>query len=517
VNVNGSPDTGFNISATNPVSVASVSCVKVQPDGKIILAGGFTRLSLGVQRNNIARLNPDGSPDFGFYPKPNGYVRFVEIQPDGKILLSGSFHSLQPNGAPSPTTRNYVARLNPDGSLDTGFDPNPDFEVHCMVVQPDGKILLGGFFYSLQPNGAPNATSRYNIARVNSDGSLDTGFDPHVLGEVHSMALQTDGKILIGGLFIGLQPNGSATVTTRNYLARLNADGSLDPNFDPNPNSVVDSVTLQADGKILIGGEFYKFRPNGAASSVYRAYVARLHNDRATRSLSAPDATRVLWQRGGTSPEVSHVTFEYSTDGHSIWTPLGSGNRVGKSGDWETTGLALPSSGYLRARGRTGNGSGGSWFVETVVSYPETALQAWNQTWFGNQGGTGIAASDADPNNNAIPNLLEYALGGDPVGHTTSTSIMPRATVNPTTGRMELNFTRYPDRNDITFTLQTADDPAALWEGFASSVNGAPFTIGTAGYEVTETGDGVTRSVTISEMPAAGTTRRFMRVKVTVP
>jgi uncharacterized delta-60 repeat protein/uncharacterized repeat protein (TIGR01451 family) len=422
LNSDGSLDTGFD-----PNANAEVFSVAVQADGKILLGGNFTTLQPNgaptpAIRNNIARLNSDGSLDTGFNPNANGRVDSVAVQADGKILLSGNFTTLQPNGAATPTTRSHIARLNSDGSLDPGFDPNANAEVFSAAVQADGKILLGGFFTTFKPNGAASATTRNFIARVNSNGSLDTGFDPNAGGGfVFSVAVQADGKILLGGFFTTIQPNGAATPTTRSHIARLNSDGSLDPSFDPNANNPVYSVAVQADGKILLGGFFTTFKPNGAASATTRNFIARvnsngsldtgfdpnagggfvfsvavqgdgkillggtfstvggtarnhiarLNNDNAPQSLSAPDSTQVQWQRGGAAPEVSQVTFDQSTDGGATWSPLGAGTRVGTTSNWQLTGLSLPASGSLRASGRTTGGyeNGGSGLIQQVDDF----------------------------------------------------------------------------------------------------------------------------------------------------
>src|SRR5213076_1264349 len=76
----------------------------------------------------------------GFDPNANGLIRVVVLQPDGKILLGGDFTTLSPNGG-APVTRNRIARLNPDGTLDTAFNPNVTFGgVYSIVVQTGGKI-----------------------------------------------------------------------------------------------------------------------------------------------------------------------------------------------------------------------------------------------------------------------------------------------------------------------------------------------------------------------------------------
>ncbi len=101
-----------------------------------------------------------------------------------------------------------------------GFDPNANGAVRVVVVQLDGKILIGGDFTTLSPNGgAPVIRNR--IARLNPDGTLDALFDPNANGTVYSIAVQTDGKILVGGAFNGVNSIGGQM---RNRIARLDAD-----------------------------------------------------------------------------------------------------------------------------------------------------------------------------------------------------------------------------------------------------------------------------------------------------
>ena len=148
------------------------------------------------------------------------YVTATAVQPDGKTIIAGSFTSVL--GVP----RRNIARINADGTLDVGFNPKPYDSVFSLAVQADGKVLLGGFFTTLQPNGAVSATPRQSIARVNGDGTLDTGFDPQANSKVWSVAVQADGKVLLGGQFTTLQPNGAVSATPRQYIARVNGDRS---------------------------------------------------------------------------------------------------------------------------------------------------------------------------------------------------------------------------------------------------------------------------------------------------
>ncbi len=383
LNPDGTLDTGFNPNANN-----SVFCLAPQPDGKILLGGGFTSLqpngaASATTRNRIARLNSDGTLDASFNPNANSDIVCVHVQQDGKILLGGGFTTLQPNGAASPTTRNRVARVNADGTLDTGFDPNLNSFPYCMSAQPDGKILIAGFFTALQPNGAASPTTRNRVARVNTNGTLDAAFDPNVNGDVRSIVLQTNGKIVMGGNFSALQPNGAASATTRNQIARVHADGTLDMGFDPNAGLFVNGVAMQPDGKVLVHGNFATLQPNGAASPTARQSLARLLNESATQILTAPDANSLLWTRGGGAPEVSLVTFEQSLNGGASWTSLGAGTRVGTSGNWQLTGLSIPIGVpvSLRARGVIAGGAynGSIGLAETVIATqfnaPEIAVE----------------------------------------------------------------------------------------------------------------------------------------------
>ncbi|NET31230.1 MAG: HYR domain-containing protein [Cyanothece sp. SIO1E1] len=257
LNDDGSLDTSFD-----PGTGANqfVQTSTLQPDGKIIIGGAFTSYG-GTALNYIARLNADGSLDTSFDPGTgaDGVVIVAAIQPDGKIIIAGAFNSY--NG----TARNKIARLNADGSLDTSFDPGTgaDELILTAALQSDGKIIIGGRFTSY------DGRTRNHIARLNDDGSLDTSFGADADGEVRTTAIQSNGKIIIGGSFTSY--NG----TPRNRSARLNGDGSLDTSFDPGtgPNSDILITAIQPDGKVIIGGVFTSF--GGTA----RNFVARLNDD----------------------------------------------------------------------------------------------------------------------------------------------------------------------------------------------------------------------------------------------
>jgi uncharacterized delta-60 repeat protein len=242
LNSDGSLDTTFDV-GDGPDSY--ISKVKIQSDGKVVIIGGFANYD-GISRIKIARLNADGSLDTTFNPgtSTSSPIYDLAIQSDGKIVIGGFFTSY--NG----TTRNRLARINSDGSLDTSFDPGTgaSSSVSALAIQSDGKIVIGGFFTSY------NGTSRNYIARVNTDGSLDTGFDPGTGADssLRAIAIQGDGKIIISGYLTSY--NG----TSVNRLARLNTNGSLDTGFDTSDNlSSASVIKIKSDGKILLGGYGY--------------------------------------------------------------------------------------------------------------------------------------------------------------------------------------------------------------------------------------------------------------------
>ena len=232
----------------DPNANGAISLVVVQPDGKILIAGDFTALApnggAAVTRNLMARLNPDGTLDTAFNPNPSGGILSIAVQADGKILVGGSF------GIIGGQTRNRLARLDATTGLADSFDPHPVSDVYAVAVQSDGKILVGGVF-----NGANSigGAARNNIARLDPTTGLADSFDPNAQGIVQSITVQPDGKILVGGSFTGANSIGGAT---RNYIARLDPATGLADSFNPFANGGLRSIAVQADGKIVVGGQF---------------------------------------------------------------------------------------------------------------------------------------------------------------------------------------------------------------------------------------------------------------------
>lgn len=264
-------------SSYKPLINGEVYALALQPDNKLILAGSFDTVN-SVGRGRIARLNVDGSLDTAYDPNASAPVRTLVMQGD-KVIAGGDFVTFQPNGATATTARNYIARLNTNGTVDDAYNPTANGAVYAMVFQGDGKLVVGGAFTAFQPGATGTATTRNYMARLNSDGTLDTGFNPSTNGAVYAIALQpADGKPIIGGVFTGVRPNDLATYP-RNYIARLNTDGTLDSNFDPSANAPVNAIAASADGSILVGGDFTTFQPNSAAFRTTRTRLAILNSD----------------------------------------------------------------------------------------------------------------------------------------------------------------------------------------------------------------------------------------------
>jgi uncharacterized delta-60 repeat protein len=239
----------------------------IQSDGKIIIVGYFTTYN-GVSRNRIVRINTDGSLDTTFNPG-TGFdsVAFnIHLQADGKVIVTGYFTTY--NGV----SRNRIARINTDGSLDTTFNPGTGLSsgsFDYLKILNNGKILAGssGLY-------AYNGTPIGRMIRINSNGSLDTTFTPGVTTDntVFAVSEQTDGKLMVVGNFTTY--NGVSILRA----ARINPDGSLDTTFNPGTSATggfnaIFGLTIQVNGKIILYGAFAVY--NGAS----RSGIVRVNTD----------------------------------------------------------------------------------------------------------------------------------------------------------------------------------------------------------------------------------------------
>jgi len=253
VNNDGTKDSSYNPGLF--IANSFVNAVSLQTDGKILVAGEFNSY-FGSQSNRIIRLNQaDGSKDTtfntgtGFNLAPNA----LAIQADSKILMGGAFTSYNESSA------SRITRLNSDGTLDASLATGSGFDavVNALAVQSDGKIIAGGAFTTY------NGTASKKIIRLNTNGSIDTSF---VVGtgfnnDVWSIVIQSDGKVLIGGAFTSYNGVGSTRII------RLNTDGTKDNSFVTGSgfNAIINNLLVQPDSKILVAGKFTLY--NGASSN----------------------------------------------------------------------------------------------------------------------------------------------------------------------------------------------------------------------------------------------------------
>ena len=265
LNTDGSVDTSFNAGISGDGSSSCVNTIIVEADGSIVINGVFSKVD-GASCKQLARLNPDGTLDTTFNPAANGGVLSLAVQSDGQLIVGGKFTQI------GGVACNGLARLNPDGSVDTSFSYTGEVAANAepfgddLVVEPNGQIV----FEAVQG-------TTLLLIRVNADGSVDPTFSVSADEEIYSMLAQADGTLIVGGLF------SEVDSFTCNSVARLNPDGSADTNYlvdvASGPNGPINCLAVQADGSVLIGGTFTTI--DGAAHN----YLARL------TSAGTPDAT----------------------------------------------------------------------------------------------------------------------------------------------------------------------------------------------------------------------------------
>ena len=278
------PSFGSGGTVDTPIgSSASVFDIVVQPDGKIVAAGG-SAVPVGNYFESsftLARYESNGNLDASFgsggvVRAPSGIGYAVALQADGKIIAAGNrFLATQGN-------RSYmtIARYQPDGRLDLGFGDaglvtGPEGSVSDLAIQPDGKIVAAG-------------SSRWGLQliRLDTDGALDSSFGSG--GGVHTLhgstasasavAVQPDGKIIAAGVSAPgtappppppppapppPPPPGPPPTPWQMMLARYNADGSLDPSFGSGGfvdtalgySATIAALGRQPDGKLVVVGQ----------------------------------------------------------------------------------------------------------------------------------------------------------------------------------------------------------------------------------------------------------------------
>jgi uncharacterized delta-60 repeat protein len=258
LNSDGTRDTGFNTgTGFQLLTPGNVEAFAVQSDNKVIIAGKFDLIN-NVSRSSMARLNENGTLDDSFQISRTGTNSFTWIhgiyhlamQSDGKILVSGEFNYVI-NGV----EKGSIVRLNSDGSIDAsyilsvpvlGAGPNLAGK-NKIILRPNNKFLVGA------SRSASVGIYPATPFVLNSDGTRNTGFNSAYKNDVAAayvfdLFVQPDDKIVIAGRYL------SVPSTQKGFVARLNADGSVDSTFQisEEEGKVFKTVTLLPDGKILV-------------------------------------------------------------------------------------------------------------------------------------------------------------------------------------------------------------------------------------------------------------------------
>ena len=249
------------------------------PDGRILVGGNFSTIG-GVARRALARLNADFSVDTGFNPALNAgaVVEAIAVARDGSVVLGGSFTAL------GIEPRQNLAKLNANGSLAALFTPDPNARVDSLLIDGSGRVLVGGAFTSI------GGVARNRVARLSAGGAVEAFAPALPVGttRVPALALQADGKVLLGG-------NG-------NLLRRVLDDGSADPTYTLPFTGSVAGLGLAPDGRLWVIGSF------GAIGGEVRNGIARIAPpERRASQVAAYTASldRVFWGLRGVGPEVS--------------------------------------------------------------------------------------------------------------------------------------------------------------------------------------------------------------------
>ncbi|HEX2640186.1 MAG TPA: hypothetical protein VHL50_06430, partial [Pyrinomonadaceae bacterium] len=336
-NADGSLDTSFGGSGkvttqvTAPIPAfngANSISVAIQPDGKIVAAGGYNVGSPG-DVFELVRLNPDGSLDTNFANRGitttyAGYSYSLNLQTDGKIIVAGG---------------NTIYRFNPNGSLDTSFGGGDGvatltISIHSSVLQADGKIVSAG-------SVGVNPIIDFALVRCNPDGSLDTSFDRDgvvttTIGEddeANSVVIQSDGKIVAAG-----DTRNDANSYSDFALIRYNPDGSPDTSFDSDGivttrlgYTQARSVAIQPDGKILAAGysNVARYMPDGSLDAAFDGDgVVAISNpflsENAGAVLIQPDSKIIVAGTGGGIPTGGDFALARFNTSGSLDTAFGA-------------------------------------------------------------------------------------------------------------------------------------------------------------------------------------------------
>lgn len=511
--------------------------IAIQGDGKIVVAGGFLIPPGPTTNLGVARYNPDGAFDAAF----NGagkvataiggfaFGNCIVIQGDGKLIVAGI------------STGFTLVRYHPDGNLDMSFNGTGKvitaigdaYGAQGIALQSDGKIIVAG-------SSDDDLSRAFLTARYNADGSLDISFnDTGMVTTSFSsdndygkgVAIQSDGRIVVAGYSRGSGGLNDIAVV------RYNADGSLDTTFNGTGKVRTDfggsagsddkghSIMIQSDGKIIVVGmtssmnnaniALVRYNANGSLDTTFHG-TGKVTADFGAMEIGYAGALQadgriVVVGTSASELEPVHLTKQdmavarFNTDGSADTTFGGSGlvtTAIGIDQD-RAFGVAMQSDGKIVVVGDTRNSAPAPsepTYKFAIVRYkgdPPFPGAAWRQTYFGSPDNTGSGADLSDPDNDGIPNLLEFAAGSNPL-----LSSPPIGELRQSGNNMDFSYSRPKAALlELAYSVEYAGSLSGTWElttALASVVSD----------------DGITQQVQVTTL-AASPGRNFARLRVT--
>lgn len=277
---------------------------------KQFLLGKFVLAALALPVLYSAVAAQPGRIDLTF---PNLFltgavVNAIEIQPDGKILVGGSFETR------GPVVGNDLVRLNPDGSIDTSFSIGSGLDVGSILsmrLQPNGQLLIGGPFSRI------NGTTVSRLARLNANGSVDPSFNISGIDVtfVLDIDLQTDGKVLFSG----------SNLIGTSFVARLTTTGVFDQTAFFFPGGGEFTVTdVPNEGKILVGGRFTggiaRLTSTGAVDTSFTASISSVNFGLHVKAMPLAGGKILVWGKFDTVNEVTRRNIAILNNNGSLDT-----------------------------------------------------------------------------------------------------------------------------------------------------------------------------------------------------
>ena len=500
---------------------STVRAIQPLSNGQVVIGGSINSMD-GVTLNNIARLNADGTLDTSFNTDGSGFndsVRAIVQQADGSLLVGGDFTSYNGNSC------NRIVRVSADGALDTAFlteiGSAADNSVYTIGEETDGSILVGGQFETFNGEAVEGLIRLTSSGAKNTENALSLPFKSTWDSSIHHLQLEPDGKIITVGSFYIPPISGSGI---RSGIARLNIDGTRDTSFDPdagfhtagvtNTLNTAYTIARQPDGKYLVGGSFSAYDETNVDM------VIRILNNGAIDTSFEPDSydetvwairrqvgDRVLTGGRFSRPESHLARLDTSGTTDPLFTPFG-----GPSGPVYS--FAKDDDGALFIGGNFFSYEGAASRPLVKVASGEASYEVWIEDYFSfTEISAGASAVSADPDNDGLVNLAEYAMGTNPTLFDADTIF----------GVAEGGITLQSVGDDtyLQITLNKSSDVPGAWyaaqfgNDLSNLLPSTPSLQSNSIYQVVE--DSPITYTVRDHTPISSATKRFARVKLVLP